>query len=77
MGTSAEGETSGRRAQRCLLAQDDSVLQAFLEVGPDGGAGDVLDPDPQLLLLLRVILLCDLWKPEIRRSSMIPQCLPG
>lgn len=44
----------------CLLAQDDSILQAFLEVGPDGGAGDVLDPDPQLLFLLRVVFLCNL-----------------
>lgn len=54
----------------CLLAQDDSILQAFLEVRPDGGTGDVLDPDPQLLFLLRVILLCNLCGQRGKRSNV-------
>lgn len=29
-----------------LLAQDDSILQAFLEVGADGMTSDVFNPDP-------------------------------
>ena len=42
------------------LAQNDSVSQAFVEVGADGGTGDLLDPGPQLLLGLGVIFLRDL-----------------
>lgn len=43
-----------------LRAQNDSVLQAFLEVGADGSASFVFDPDPQLLFFLGVILLGNL-----------------
>lgn len=53
-----------------LLAQDDSVFQAFLEVGPDGTAGDVFDPDPELLFLLRVVLLCNLVGNKGQRSHV-------
>ena len=43
-----------------LLTECDAVLQTLLEVWADGAAGHVLDPHPELLLLLMVILLCNL-----------------
>lgn len=61
---------NGQICVRCLLAQNDSILQAFLEVGADGSAGYVFDPDPQLFLFLRVILLCDLVGQRGQRSHV-------
>lgn len=53
--------------QYFLLAQNDSSLQAFLEIRANGLASDVFNPDPQLLFFLRVIFLCDLvgWKGQM------------
>lgn len=52
--------------QYFLLAQNDSILQAFLEIGVNGSASDVFDPDPQFLFFLRVIFLCNLvgWRGQ-------------
>ena len=43
-----------------LLAQNDSVLQALLEAVSDSHPRHLFYPEPQLLLLLYVILLSDL-----------------
>lgn len=51
-----------------LLAQDDSILQALLEVRADRSAGDFFNPDPQLLFFLKVVLLCDLVMERVQRS---------
>lgn len=46
--------------QRALLAEDDPVLQALLEALPDAHPCRLLDPEAELLLLVRVIFLGDL-----------------
>lgn len=61
---------SNRALQQFLLAQNDSILHLFLEVGAYGVTGDVLDPQPQLLFFLKVILLCDLGGRRGQRSCV-------
>lgn len=65
-----KGPTVRRHAdlQKLLLAQNDSILHLFLEVWAYGVTSDVLDPQPQLLFLLRVILLSDLGGRRGQRS---------
>lgn len=55
-----------RVLQKFLLAQNDSILHLFLEVWAYGVTSDVLDPQPQLLFFLRVILLGNLggWRGQ-------------
>lgn len=43
------------------LAQDHAILQSLHEVVRNRSTCDLMDPDPQVLLRLRVILLCQLW----------------
>lgn len=45
------------------LAQYDTILQSHLEVFSDWHARYILNPVPQLLLLLQVVLLSDLQGP--------------
>lgn len=57
--------------QKFLLAQNDSILHLFLEVWAYGVTSDVLDPQPQLLFFLRVILLSNLggWRGQGSRVT--------
>lgn len=50
------------------LAQYDTILQSHLEVFSDWHARYILNPVPQLLLFLQVILLSDLQGPERERD---------
>lgn len=50
------------------LAQDDSVLKALHEVVWNLASCDLIDPKPELFLLLRVVLLCKL---EVRRQTRV------
>lgn len=48
----------------CSLAQQHSVLEALHEVAFNPSAGHIFYPEPQLLLLPRVVLACKL-QPEV------------
>lgn len=63
--------------QKFLLAQNDSILQLLLEVSADGLAGDFLDPLPQLLFFLRVILLSNLggWRCQRGHRGKRENCM--
>ena len=54
-----------------LLAEDDSVLQAFLEVLSDTHSRRLLNPEAELLLLLGVIFLSNL---EIKYIKLTFYC---
>lgn len=60
-----------RALQKFLLAQKDSTLQLFLEVWAYALTSDVLDPQPQLLFFLEVILLSNLggWRGQRSRVT--------
>lgn len=61
-----------RALNKFLLAQNDSILHIFLEVRAYGVTCDVLDPQPQLLFFLRVILLSNLggWRGQRSRFKI-------
>lgn len=53
------------------LAQQDSILETLHEVVPDPLAGHILDPQPQLFLLLGVVLPSQLrrgQRSEVRQG---------
>lgn len=61
------------------LAEQDAILQPLLEVGADLLPGDVLDPCPQLSLLLWVVLLGELVEGKVGRLVLfyrVPDTAP-
>ena len=54
------GEPSVENYDEHLLTECDAILQTLLEVWTDRAASHILDPHPELVLLLMVILLCNL-----------------
>lgn len=59
---------TNQRGLSHLLAQQDSIFQALHEVFPHPFTGQILDPEPQLFLLMRVVLSCQLRKrSEVKR----------
>lgn len=61
-----------RLHQRVLLAEDDPVLQALLKALSDAHPRRLLDPEAELLLLMRVIFLSDLKHRRRHIYSLIP-----
>lgn len=59
------------------LAEDHPILQPLLEVGSNLFSCDVLDPRPQLSLLLWVILLGKLGRQWGDSSGRAPACTPN